>query len=115
MRAATADITAPCSQISIRNAVIRADHKVIISLVKETDDLTGHVLATGLLVVHNSSRGGQDDVAELTRRKELDDPLLQVGELDVVAWGDNTGLVEAGTIVRGCNALKRGTEQRTGR
>lgn len=73
-----------------------ADHAVvIISLVEETDDLAGNVLATGLLVVHDTSGGGEDNVAELTGWKKSDDPLLQVGELDVVAWGDDTSLVEA--------------------
>jgi hypothetical protein len=64
-------------------------------LVKETDDLAGNVLAPGLLVVHDSSGGGEDDVAELTRWEELDNPLLEVVELDVVARADDTGLVEA--------------------
>jgi len=52
------------------------------------------VLPPGLLVVHDSSRGGEDDVAELTRWQQLDDPLLEVTELDVVAGGDDTGLVD---------------------
>lgn len=63
-------------------------------LVEEADDLAGDVLPTGLLVVHNTSGGGQDDVAELTRGQEPDGPLLQVGELDVVAGRDDTSLVE---------------------
>lgn len=53
------------------------------------------MLAAGLLVVHDTSGGGQDDVAELTRREELLDPLLHVLELDVVAGRDDTSLVEA--------------------
>lgn len=65
------------------------------NLVEETDDLSSNVLATSLLVVHDTGRGGKDDVSELTGRKELDNPLLEVAELDVVAGGDNTGLVEA--------------------
>lgn len=64
-------------------------------LVEETNDLAGNVLAAGLLVVHDTGGGGQDDVTELTRGKELDNPLLHVAELDVVAGGDDTGLVEA--------------------
>jgi hypothetical protein len=64
-------------------------------LVEETNDLSGNVLATSLLVVHDTSRGGEDDVSELTRGKELDNPLLEVTELDVVAGGDDTGLVKA--------------------
>lgn len=64
-------------------------------LVEEADDLASNVLAAGLLVVHDASRGGQDDVAELTGWEELDNPLLEVGELDVVAWVDDAGLVEA--------------------
>lgn len=46
-------------------------------------------------MVHDSSRGGQDNVAELTGGKELDNPLLELVEADVVAGGDDTGLVEA--------------------
>jgi nitrogen regulatory protein PII len=53
------------------------------------------VLATSLLVVHDTGRGGEHDVAELTRGKQLDNPLLQVTELDVVARADDTSLVEA--------------------
>ena len=64
-------------------------------LVEETNDLARDVLATGLLVVHDTGRGGEDDVAELTGREQLDNPLLEVGETDVVAGGDDTGLVEA--------------------
>jgi len=64
-------------------------------LVEEPDDLPGNVLASGLLVVHNTGRGGEDHVSELTRWQELDNPLLEIAETDVVAGGDNTSLVEA--------------------
>lgn len=70
-----------------------------IHLVEETDDLAGDVLSPGLLVVHDASRGGEDDVAELTRWQELDNPLLEVVELDVVAWADDAGLVEAEDVL----------------
>ena len=53
------------------------------------------MLPAGLLVVHDTGRGGQDDETELTGGKELDDPLLNIAELDVVAGGDDTGLVDA--------------------
>lgn len=52
------------------------------------------MLATGLLVVHDTSGGGQDNVTELTSGQQLDDPLLEIGETDVVSGGDDTGLVE---------------------
>ena len=52
------------------------------------------MLATGLLVVHDTSGGGEDDETELTRGEELDNPLLEVTELDVVAGADDAGLVE---------------------
>ena len=64
-------------------------------LVEEADDLSCNVLASRLLVVHDTSRGREDDVSELTGRKELDDPLLEIGETNVVSWGDDTSLVEA--------------------
>jgi hypothetical protein len=52
------------------------------------------VLAASLLVVHDTSGGGQDDETELTRGQELDSPLLEVTELDGVAGVDDTALVE---------------------
>lgn len=64
------------------------------NLVEETEDLASNVLSAGLLVVHDTGRGGEDDVAELTGRKESDDPLLEVTELDVEAGRDDTSLVE---------------------
>lgn len=45
-------------------------------------------------MVHDASRGGQDDVTELTGGQELDNPLLEVTETNVVAGGDDTSLVE---------------------
>jgi hypothetical protein len=77
--------------MSIMSAAPRSDR----NLIEETQDLAGNVLPPGLFVVHDTGAGGEDDVAELTGRKELDNPFLEVGELDVVAWADDTGLVEA--------------------
>ena len=78
-------------------------------LIEETEDLAGDVLSPSLLVVHDASRGGEDDVAELTGWKELLDPLLHVLELDVVARGDDTSLVEAvkRCQIMSCNCLIR--------
>ena len=53
------------------------------------------MLPPGLLVVHDAGRGGEDDVTELTRGQQIDDPLLHVLELDVVAWGDDAAFVQA--------------------
>jgi hypothetical protein len=65
------------------------------NLVEETKNLASDMLPAGLLVVHDTGRGGKDYVTELTRGKQLNDPLLQVAELDVVAGRDDTGLVDA--------------------
>lgn len=77
-------------------------------LVDEAENLAGDVLATGLLVVHDTGRGRlsntrrnhqklpthltragrethKDDEAERTRREEEGDPLLNVRETDVEA------------------------------
>ena len=64
-------------------------------LIEETNDLACDVFPPRLLVVHDTSRGCEDDVTELTRGQELYDPLLQVAELDVVAGRDDAGLVDA--------------------
>jgi hypothetical protein len=65
------------------------------NLVEEADDLARHVLATGLLLVHDTGGGGEDNVAELTSGEQLDNPLLELGEADVVTGRDDTALVEA--------------------
>ena len=49
-------------------------------------------------MVHDTGTGSEDNVSELTSRKELDNPLLQIGQLDVVAGVDATALVD--TITR---------------
>lgn len=64
-------------------------------LVEEAEDLAGNVLATSLLVVHDTGRGGQDDVTERTRGQELLNPVLNLTELDVEARRDDTTLVDA--------------------
>jgi hypothetical protein len=68
-------------------------------LVEEANDLASNVLSPGLLMVHDTGRGGEDNVAELTGGQQLDNPLLEIGEADVVAGGDDTGLVEAAARV----------------
>lgn len=45
-------------------------------------------------MVHDTSGGGQDNVTELTSGQQLDNPLLEIGQTDVVAGGDDTSLVE---------------------
>ena len=86
-----------CPLVHIPNhRIIPPPHKSRASgLVEEANDLAGDVLAAGLLVVHDASGGGEDDVAELTGGEELDNPLLELAETDVVAGGDDTALVEA--------------------
>lgn len=64
-------------------------------LVEVTQNLTTSVAATGLLVVHDTGRGGQDDVTELAGRQETGNPLLELVQLDVETGGDDTGLVDA--------------------
>jgi hypothetical protein len=63
-------------------------------LVEETDDLSCDVLTSCLLMIHDTSRGSEDNVSKLTRWQELDDPLLKIGETNIVSWGNDTSLVE---------------------
>jgi len=64
-------------------------------LIEKAQDFACDVLPARLLVIHDASRCGEHDEAELTGWKKLDDPFLKVRELDVVSWADNTGLVDA--------------------
>ena len=64
-------------------------------LVDVSKDLATDVLATGLLVVHDTSRGGEDHLAERTGGEEEGNPVLDGVNGNVEAGRDNTGLVEA--------------------
>lgn len=64
-------------------------------LVEEANDFAGHMLSPRLLVVHDARRGGEDNVSELTRRQQLDDPFLKVPDANIVAGGDDAGFVES--------------------
>jgi hypothetical protein len=55
--------------------------------------LTEHRLP-GFLMVHNTSRSCEHDISKLTRRQELHNPLLEIGETDIVSRGDDTSLVK---------------------
>jgi len=52
------------------------------------------VLASGLLVVHDTSGGGEDNITKLTGWQELDNPFLKVCKAHIVTWRDDTSLVE---------------------
>lgn len=67
---------------------------LVYCLVEESQDLSGNMLSSGFLVVHDSGGGGKDDVTELTGWEEVDDPFLEISNADVEAWGDDTALVE---------------------
>lgn len=67
---------------------------MISNLVEETENLTTSVLATSFFVIHDTSRGGQDEVTELTRRQQVLGPLFEVSNLDVEARRDDTTLVQ---------------------
>ena len=53
------------------------------------------MLAAGLLVVHDTVGGGEDDEAKLTAGQQVGDPLLHLVNLNVEARGDDTALVQA--------------------
>lgn len=74
-------------------------------LIEETDDLSSGVLALGLLVVHDSHRGGQDDVTELTAGEQVASPHLDLVDLHIEAGRDAAALVQ--TTVQLHNDLSR--------
>lgn len=59
---------------------------------EEAQHLATDVLPPGFFVVHDASRSGKNDEAELTRRQEVVAPLFHIVNLDVEAWGDDTAL-----------------------
>ena len=63
-------------------------------LIEEANDLPRYVFPPCLLVVHDTRRGRENDVAELTGRKQLDDPLLEIGDADIITGRNHAGLVD---------------------
>eukprot|EP00356_Strombidium_inclinatum_P002455 CAMPEP_0170479390 /NCGR_PEP_ID=MMETSP0208-20121228/646_1 /TAXON_ID=197538 /ORGANISM="Strombidium inclinatum, Strain S3" /LENGTH=122 /DNA_ID=CAMNT_0010751777 /DNA_START=77 /DNA_END=445 /DNA_ORIENTATION=- len=54
---------------------------------------------SGLVVVHDTLVGGEDDVTELSGRQDGGGELLEVLELEVESGGDDTALVQSSVEV----------------
>ena len=50
-------------------------------------------------MIHDTVRGGEDDVTELARREKVVDPLLEVSQGDVESGGDDSALVDTANQV----------------
>ena len=57
------------------------------------------MLLSGLDVVDNTLVGGEDDVSELSGWENLVNELLEILELEVESWGDDTALVQSSVKV----------------
>ena len=64
-------------------------------LVNETQDLTGNVLSLCFFVVHNTGRSSHDNVTELSGRQQVVSPSVDVVDLDIESWLDDTTLVQS--------------------
>ena len=53
------------------------------------------MVLSGLVVIHDTLVGGEDDVTELSGWQDLVDEPLEVLELEVESWGDDTALVQS--------------------
>ena len=53
------------------------------------------MVLSGLVVIHDTLVGGEDDVTELSGWQDLVDEPLEVLELEVESWGDDTALVKS--------------------
>jgi hypothetical protein len=57
------------------------------------------MVLSGLVVIHDTLVGSQDNVTELSGWEDLVDELLEVLELEVESWGDDTALVKSSVEV----------------
>lgn len=60
------------------------------------------MFSSRFLVIHNARRGREHNEPELSRRAQLVDPFLEVGETDVVTGGDHAAFVDS---VFGCMSI----------
>ena len=62
---------------------------------EESQDLSSKMLPSGLLVVHDTSGGGQHHIAKLSGGQEVVGPLLDVSDSNIEPGGDDSALVES--------------------
>ena len=67
--------------------------------VEVAEDLATNVLLTGLFVVHDTLVSSQNESAELTGWEDGDAEVLEVLELEIEVWGDDSALVESSVEV----------------
>lgn len=65
-------------------------------------------------MIHDTSRGREDYVPELSRRQQLDNPFLEVAEANVVTRRDDTGLIESALSLGTTTPSDLGPNKRTG-
>lgn len=65
------------------------------SLVDETQNLTRDVLSLCFFVVHNTCRSGHDNVTKLSCWQQVVGPVVNVVDLDVESWLNDTTLVQS--------------------
>ena len=53
------------------------------------------MVLSGLLVIHDTLVGGEDNVSKLSGWKNLINELLEILKFEVESWGDNTTFVES--------------------
>ena len=53
------------------------------------------MVLSGLNVVHDTLVGGKDNITELSGWQDLVNELLEILELEVESWGDDTALVQS--------------------
>jgi hypothetical protein len=63
-------------------------------LIVVSDDFSSSLSSTGFVVGHDTVRGGHNDFTELTGWKKVHNPLFDVTNTAIKAWGDNTTLVQ---------------------
>ena len=68
---------------------------ILYQLTEVSNDLSTSVLPSRLLVVHDTGRGGHDDETERTSGQQLLNPVLNLTQVDVVSWRDDTALVNS--------------------
>lgn len=70
------------------------NQKQIKDLVKVTQNLSGNMLPSGLLVVHNTSRGSKDNISKLSGREKIVNPRLNFANTNIETGRNDSSLVD---------------------
>ena len=75
--------------------IIEIYHSTRLHSVEESQYLSSDLSLSGIIVIHDSLVGSKDNVSELSGGEDLNEEFLEVLELNIESWGNDSTFVES--------------------